>query len=516
MKNKIYDIIIVGSGPAAYAFLQNDQILNNRILLIDNDLGKDISYTPNENYLDIRYKSKEQFDWSIGHEYSPLKFVHKKASPKMSLNQHHSMNKDLSDSTKNFFRVNNGSMGGMSNIWGAGIARYDENELSHFPFQKNDLNLNYDEILKKLHFVAGLNDDLSDYLKIDSKDNIELDHYFSDILSIYNASSENDSNFFLGRSRLAVNMTSEDTSSKICNYCGNCFWGCGRKSIFNSRHFISSLIQAGKIDYINDHIIRFDESVAKNRTVIFGKKNEKYYGRKIVLAAGTIETTKIILRSSTSISKAYFKSSPTLGFLGVRKKIKSKPIQAKFALAQLSFYINTVSNQNIFGSLFNGFSLPISELAKYLPFSTKLNMYILSFLLNRICFGNVFFSGEMSAHMIEKQKNNDGFLITGGYHPDLNKDVSKVSKDLINIFNKYGLYIPSISIQLSEPGSDAHYACSLPMKKNPKHLESYSNGLIYGTNAVHAIDGSVLSYLSEKSHTLTIMANALRISKIFN
>ena len=63
------------------------------------------------------------------------------------------------------------------------------------------------------------------------------------------------------------------------------------------------------------------------------------------------------------------------------------------------------------------------------------------------------------------------------------------------------------------PGEDVHYACSLPMKKNPKFMQTDQNGLLNGKGNIYIVDGSVLSSLPAKSHTFTIMANSERIGK---
>jgi choline dehydrogenase-like flavoprotein len=53
----------------------------------------------------------------------------------------------------------------------------------------------------------------------------------------------------------------------------------------------------------------------------------------------------------------------------------------------------------------------------------------------------------------------------------------------------------------------------MPMKKIPRGLEVDKFGTSSDLNRIHIVDGSVLPELSEKSHTLTIMANADRIGR---
>ena len=69
------------------------------------------------------------------------------------------------------------------------------------------------------------------------------------------------------------------------------------------------------------------------------------------------------------------------------------------------------------------------------------------------------------------------------------------------------------SFTLSKPGGDLHHACSLPMRRDPKLGETRSDGGLFGLKDVHIVDGACLTSVSEKSHTLTIMANADRIGR---
>lgn len=70
------------------------------------------------------------------------------------------------------------------------------------------------------------------------------------------------------------------------------------------------------------------------------------------------------------------------------------------------------------------------------------------------------------------------------------------------------------SFSVGSPGSDIHYSGSLPMKLNPRNGECHANGELASLKGVYAIDASCLPYLSEKPHTLTVMANADRIARI--
>lgn len=67
---------------------------------------------------------------------------------------------------------------------------------------------------------------------------------------------------------------------------------------------------------------------------------------------------------------------------------------------------------------------------------------------------------------------------------------------------------------MGRPGGDIHYSGSMPMREMPNTGESGPNGEVKGVNNIHIIDGACLPLLSEKPHTLTVMANANRIARV--
>nr|WP_256348315.1 GMC oxidoreductase [Pseudomonas reactans] len=70
-----------------------------------------------------------------------------------------------------------------------------------------------------------------------------------------------------------------------------------------------------------------------------------------------------------------------------------------------------------------------------------------------------------------------------------------------------------MSFTVGKPGADIHYAGTLPMRSKPRVGQTDSFGEVEGLCGVHVVDAACLPTLTEKSHTLTIMANADRIAR---
>ena len=99
----------------------------------------------------------------------------------------------------------------------------------------------------------------------------------------------------------------------------------------------------------------------------------------------------------------------------------------------------------------------------------------------------------------------------GALYDDLAEVLQATAKQLRSIFRRLGTVVLPGSFTLGAPGSDAHYAGTFPMRAEPRPLETDRFGMLHGHPGLYIVDGSVLSALPTKSHTLTIMANAARI-----
>lgn len=86
-------------------------------------------------------------------------------------------------------------------------------------------------------------------------------------------------------------------------------------------------------------------------------------------------------------------------------------------------------------------------------------------------------------------------------------------------FGRSGSHIGALlmpaSFKVGRPGSDMHYAPSLPMLVNPEVGPVDLYGELVGEVGVHVVDGASLSSLSARPRTQTIMVNANRIARYF-
>jgi len=126
--------------------------------------------------------------------------------------------------------------GGLSNIWGAAVLPYIDEDLTNWPLSVKDLTPHYESVFSFMD-LAAVNDDLANKFPLYSKTYSPLNpsnqtiDLMKDLES--NKSILNSKGFSFGHSRLAVNSN--------CVYCGLCHYGCPIGAIYNSSSTLEKL-----------------------------------------------------------------------------------------------------------------------------------------------------------------------------------------------------------------------------------------------------------------------------------
>jgi len=184
-----------------------------------------------------------------------------------------------------------------------------------------------------------------------------------------------------------------------------------------------------------------------------------------------------------------------------------------FALGQLSFTIALQHNATAFGSTFATTGIPISEFVRHVPLKRRHGIDLLRGLLSSCVVGNIFLPGNLTT--AEATLHSDGYLhVSGNYKNEVKPLMLEANRKLRKAFFSLGAILLPGSFSIGRPGGDIHYAGTLPMRKFPTTPETSAIGEVVGLNGVHIVDGACLPELPEKSHTLTIMANADRIGEL--
>jgi choline dehydrogenase-like flavoprotein len=393
-----------------------------------------------------------------------------------------------------------------------------DNELASFPCATAEMRSSYAAVATRIGISGGVDDDMSDYFGLDAWAGpaIGLDEPHDYLHRHYAASKSKLQRFgfTMGRSRVAV--LSEDLNGrKACSKSGNCLWGCQRGALYTAadelialRKFPNFRIQHG---FVVKRVTKEMDTWTVEGLASNGTESRAVTAPKVLLAAGTLATTRLALDALRSNAPVPLLSCPTAAFLLWLPRLLGAQRKAGFGLGQLSYHLKLSDGTNGFGSTFSATGIPVSEFVRHLPLRRRLGIDILQNLLSSCLVGNIFLPGHFS--MAQAKLEGDGSLaICGGYNtvvPDLMKEAAST---LRSAYQKIGAIMLPMSFTPGRPGGDIHYAGTFPMKMKPIEGETNFLGELCGLSGLHVIDGACLPILSEKSHTLTIMANAHRIA----
>ena len=129
----------------------------------------------------------------------------------------------------------------------------------------------------------------------------------------------------------------------------------------------------------------------------------------------------------------------------------------------------------------------------------------------RLLVGNCFLDGAYSRHKLRLARSGD-LRIAGGYAPTTAHHGGGVRKRLAAALRHYGAWLLPGTFRMATLGAEAHYGATVPMRSLPRLHEANHAGEVSGLPGVYVVDGSVLTSVPPKPHTLTIMANADRIA----
>lgn len=513
------DVVIVGSGPAGVsaAFPLLDAGL--RVLMVDGGERAGPTLPPGQ-LLDLRQHDADQWRWMVGDDFYALGQADA-ASPKLRVPTHAATFAGFAPANRivadDFMALGSLAPGGLSNAWGCGVACLTNEELAAFPVDVDDMRASYGAVARRIGISGGRNDDLSTWFGLDdwSQPAIAMDAVQGGLLARYERrrAAVQRHGLRLGRARVAV-LSEALQERRGCDLSGTCLWGCERGALYSARSDLQQLQRRVGFSYrpgfVVERVMAGPDDVA-----VVGQESgagARVRARRVLLAAGTLASTRLALEAIDHRAPVPLQSCPTAAFLLWLPRHFGRAPQPAFGLGQLSFALGLSQGVDGFGSLFGASAIPLTEFAAHAPLGKRYVVDLLAPLLTSCVVGNVFLPGSLMEASLCLD-NDAQLVVRGAYRDEVSPLMTEARRRLGSAFRRLGALLVPTSFTIGRPGSDIHYAASLPMRAAPVAGETDAYGELVGAAGVHVVDGASLSALPAKSHTLTIMANADRIGR---
>ncbi len=516
-----FDVIIIGSGPAGVSTAFPLVKSGLSVLMVDG--GKKPSVmAPETDFLSARASDKNQWKWMVGKGFHALK-MHDAVSPKLRVpplayvfDQFEHENQIVNDK---FITIGSLATGGLSNAWGGGVACFSSDELKAFPFSASELEISYKNVAERIGISGCDSDDLSDFFGLGQwmQSPIEMDKMHGYLLKHYNNSKHKfeDLGFKMGRAPVAV-LSKNKGQRLACDQLGNCLWGCSRGALYSSADELTTLCMYDNFTFQPGFVVK---GISQDKGISFiegramdDSKSFNIRAKKICLAAGTLASTRLVLKALQYKREVPLLSCPTAAFMLWVPQFLGEQRRSSANVGQLAFKVSLDKGVTGFGATFATTGIGMSEFLRRAPLKRPVGIDVFRNLLSSCVVGNMFLPGNLTQASVRLREHGD--LVVVGKHADKVKPLmNEAETKLRQSYLKIGAILLPKSFTIGSVGGDIHYAGTLPMKDVPLAGETSRMGEVMSLSGIHVVDGASLPTLPAKSHTFMIMANADRIGR---
>jgi choline dehydrogenase-like flavoprotein len=414
---------------------------------------------------------------------------------------------------KDFNAIQSFALGGLANVWGAGLYRFTNEDLEDFPLTAAELDPYFDKLTAHIG-ITGQEDDLTPYFGSTASllPPLRLSHNIRTIFKRY-THAKRDPSLAIGRARIGV-LTEPRAGRPAYSYEADDFFRENR-AIYSPRYTLESLLAEGRIELRGGVLVRSwseDPGGVKIQGVdIERQESVEFEARKVIVACGAIQSAKIALRSAADYrTRLSLLENPAVQVPLVLPASIGRALERDaFGLVQL----NLIWHSSTFKALLQGSLMEITaparaEFFSSLPFSARANLELIRYMLPGMIVMQLFFpaacQSPSSLHLLES-----GELQIEG-HPNT-LDLTKL-KPLLRALRRLGAWTSAPLIVRVPTGHAIHYAGTLPMKRSPSAHECFPTGQLYHTRNVFVADSATFADLPAKNMSFAMMANAMRIA----
>jgi hypothetical protein len=457
-----FDVVIVGSGPAgvhaAYPLVESGL----KVAIIDAGLDNKKNGGQMREFPDVHITKN-------GHYYDFIKkssYVFNKTY-------------DLLKVKSNIEIFQSLAKGGLSEVWHGICDFYTDEELEAIGLPVNNIKREYKEVSKRINLKIKPNLDYHNTLILEAskrKNCTDADVYQVPIAFHYTT-------------RLVI----DDLKKKFKNF----------------TYIPNQLVI--ETHEKRTHVEIQSISISKSEAV---KTNAKF----LILAAGSINTTKILLKSFNFYNyKTSFltKANYVIACLHAQTLFK-KSDRNNSDVGQVVLFVKSKTAKKgtgTFTQLYKLNPLILDKVLKFVPLPKSIAAPLLSIVAPSIVVADArfpSFESKQNFCILKKDSNGEDVLVLS-YHESENElleqkmDCKKIEQNLRFL----GLFpLKKVYDHIS-----SHYAGGVPFLKKPGELSVDAKGKLHQAKRIYVADASTWRALPAKAPTLTIMANASRIGK---
>ncbi|MEM8962958.1 MAG: GMC oxidoreductase [Acidobacteriota bacterium] len=524
------DVIIIGSGPAGVNAARPLVAAGLRVTMLDVGHRPDPEVSvPEGGFASLRRGDGEQQRYFLGPKFEGIAFGHTGPGSQLTPPRQY-LTRDVDRLTPlrsaSFEPLESLAAGGLGVAWGGGSPPFVDADLEDFPYDRAELQPHYEAVARHVG-ISGEGGDLAPFFgSLDAlQPAVRTDTHGESVLGRYRrrASTLNRQGLYVGRPWLA--MLSRDIGSRrATSYLDMDFWTDRRGSVYRPWSTLELLEREEGFRYRDRRLaLRFDASdagVTVDTESIDTGERERHRARFLVIAAGALGTTRLVLRSLDLYDHpvpvvcnphAYVAmlNLPTLG-----REVRS----SRHSLAQgcFAYAPDGPDRAAVVGHLYTYRSLLTFKLIKDAPLSIRDGSAVFRRLAPHLAILIIQHADRPTTRKrCALVRGADGGRDVLEVEYELNarerRAVERTDRAILAGFRQLGC----LPLRAVRPGhaSSTHYAGSLPMSDDDRPLTTDRWARLRETTNVYIADGAAFPMLPSKGPTFSLMAHAHRVGR---
>jgi choline dehydrogenase-like flavoprotein len=412
--------------------------------------------------------------------------------------------------------------GGFSNVWGATVLPYLARDISDWPIAVADLTPHYAAIAG-LMTLSERRDRLSAQFPLFTKVGraLEPSQQAAALMRDLEANADvlEADGWRFGYSRLAVAVPG---AARGCVYCGMCLYGCPYGFIYNSNATLDQLRRSDCFSYTPGVVVtRVDERGGAVRIQCESRQSGeslRFVGDRVFLAAGTFNTTAVLLASLDAFDAPVTMQDSQL-FLVPTVRYRGVPAvtdEHLFTLSQIFVQLDApaLSTRTLFVQVYTYNDWYVEAIRRRVGPLYPLAKPWVNAVLARLIVCQGYLPSDLSPRITATlRKTADGHTLSLEAQP--NRASQSAISHVVAALRRHRRELRAVALtplmEVGAPGRGYHTGGSFPMRDRPGPFESDRWGRPQGFERVHVVDASVFPSIPAGPITFSVMANAHRI-----
>lgn len=530
-------VLVVGSGASGVHFALTVLKKGHDVTMVDVGRDERTAVLPDATFTELKDRLPDPAGYFLGRHLEGVTLPHidKEYYGVPPHKQYiFDVPKDFQFAASGFAPLFSFAQGGLAEAWTAGCYPFNDDELAAFPFGYQELGPHYGEVARRIG-ITGAVDDLARFLPVHDHllEPLRLDRHSEVLLQTYARKRRRLNErlrCYVGRTRVAT-LSREADDRRACQYLGRCLWGCPIEALYTPSATLRECRRYPNFTYVGGvqaQHFRLDErkrATALVVTPVDGGPPRELPIDRLVLAAGTLSSTKIVLRSVQEATG----DTPRLGglmdnrqllvpFLNLRMLGRSFSAETyQYHLLGLGIETGT-PGEYIHGQITTLKTALMHPIIQRLPLDLRSAL-----VLARATHAAL---GVVNVNLHDTRRPDNHVTLVPGesggparlairYAPAPHEpEAVKRALGLVKrALWELGCIVPPGMVHVRPMGASVHYAGTLPMTKDPAPWTTDAHCRSRDVENLYLVDGATFPFLPAKNITFTLMANAVRVAE---